>query len=1237
MRTLFAAALLLSIPIGTAESGDVPPRPKAADGWSIELVEQAPAIAYPTACVVGPDGTIYLGQDPMDMPGPPTVPADSVVAIRDGRVTKFADKLWAVMGLEWVDGTLFVVHAPYLSALRDLDGDGKADSRVDLITGLGPKLPGFNGINDHIASGIRLGIDGFLYISIGDKGLPRATARDGTTITMAGGGVMRIRPDGSGLELVSTGERNPLSVALTAHDDIFTYGNDDDSKKWPNSLTHHIVGGHYGYPYEFLTAPFRALPIIAGQFGGSGTQGICYTEDGLPSRFQGNLFFCDWGLQKLIRYEVAPSGASFEVVKQETVVEKGDLVDFRPFSVACSADGSSLYLVDWAFNGWLADGPPAGRLFRLTYTGADRVTPGLRPSSNEIAVKIRALDHPALSVRRDAQRALAGRGLESIRPLTDRLQANPGPGRIHALWALDSISGPEARRAIRASLTDQKPTLQAQAARSSGIARDREAVPALAALLRSTDPTVRRDSAIALGQIGDPAGSNPLYLALGDPDPVVSWSVRKALRKLGAENLTSLNEALADPKRREDALKLADESWTTAAVTALSMALDSATDSSWKARVLAALAGNYRRYPEWSGQWFGTNPLAGAPPKKTRDWSPEGMTAVLTGLIKGLRDPDPLVRRPAIVGLIGVGEQAAPLLRMVLEKEPDPVNQAVAAQALGSLNDLRSIPLLSKILLDGSRPIEVRSVALDALAAMNSPQALNARLMLVYDAKAPESLLARALPALGRSRVLPANDLAGFFENSSELVRAAALAGFPVGKPLPVNIRSSLVDRLDDPSPVVRKAAIGAVASQKLAEAIPRLIKLGADETYRSEASRALAEMPDPRAFPVYVESLGDRDPAVRQASETALRSIREIKSTELRKLAGEGKFVGPAALAVERILTKFQPVPAWKVIGPFPRTTPLLFEDPAAIDFAKTQVGAEGRAVTWQNRSAEPTTGRITIDDFKAGTGDHGGFGYDANGSPDLAAFAYAEVSSDRDRQALMIVGSSGTIQISVNHQAVLNYTNSVGRPYSPESNVVRFSLQRGVNRILVRSRQGIGTWSFSLSISDPTSAALVGTSGAIGLEGLRAFALSHQGDPVNGERLFFESKGIGCSGCHTVGGQGTANVGPDLTGLAAKYQKSEIIRSVLEPSNRLATGFQPLLISRHDGTVVTGLLRAETDDSVELTDAHGKPILIRKVEIDQRKVSESSLMPAGLVDSLAPVEFADLIAYLNSLKSTR
>ena len=1223
-----AAAFLCAIAPSFGRAADGPPSPKVADGWSIDLVARAPEIAYPTAIVVAADGTIYLGQDPMDMPGPPTEPIDSVVTIKGGRVSTFADHLRAVMGLEWLDGTLYVVHAPYLSAFRDADGDGKADSRVDLITGLGPKEPGFNGINDHIASGIRLGMDGFLYLSVGDKGIPKGVGRDGSTISMSTGGVIRIRPDGSGLEVVSTGERNPLSVALTATDDVFTYGNDDDSKKWPNSLTHHIVGGHYGYPYEFLTASFRALPIVEGQFGGSGAQGICYNEDGLPPRFRGNLFFCDWGLQAVFRFEIEKAGGTFRVVKKSPLVEKGSLPDFRPFSIATGPDGSTLYLVDWAYNGWLDDGPKTGRLYRLTYTGPDRVRPSVRPSGSDIAGRIQALDHPSLAVRIESQRLLASKGSDAMPPLVDALRS----GRVHALWALDAIGGPSASRAIRAALGHADPAIRLQAARSRGIRRDRESMPALAAALRDPDAGVRREAAIALGRLGDPASALPLYAALGDPDIFAAWSVRRAIRSLDAWDFAALSAALADPRRREDALKLADESWSVPAVRALTDSLAASGDPEWKARVVAALAGLYRRYPGWSGLWFGTNPLAGTRPRKTVDWNPEGMNGVLVGLAKGLRDADPIVRRQAIVGLIDVGTRAVPLLRIELDRESDPINLVAIVQALGSLGDLKALPALSKLLQDPARPIEARLAALEALSRLNSPQALNARLMLAYDPNAPEALIAKALPGLGRGKILPANDLAGFLEHKTPSVRAAALAAFPEGKALPPEVQEAFLARLDDGSPEVRRAAIEGVGVHKLRGAIPRLVQLSADETSRTEALRALVVMPDPRALAVYLAALNDRDPELRKAAESALVAIRDVVSDELVSMAGRGKFVGPSALAVERVLARFRPLVEWRVIGPFPRTTPALFEDSGGIDFARTQAGAGGRPVAWKTRRADPATGRVAIDDLK---GKDGGVGYDASGSPDLAAFAYAELDSDRDRTALMLVGSSGPVLVSVNDRPVLNVDNLAGRPFAVDSDLVRFPLRKGTNRFLVRTRQGIGEWCFGLQVSEASTAGLEGAGVSAGLEGLRAFALAHQGDPRRGEQLFFDAKGIGCGRCHAVGGQGSAALGPDLTGLAAKYDRAEIVRSVLEPSKRFAAGFQPVLIARKDGTVLTGLIRAETDAHIDLVDAQGKLSRVAKSEIERRGVGEVSMMPTGLVDFLSPVEFADLISYLGSLKA--
>jgi putative heme-binding domain-containing protein len=350
--------------------------------------------------------------------------------------------------------------------------------------------------------------------------------------------------------------------------------------------------------------------------------------------------------------------------------------------------------------------------------------------------------------------------------------------------------------------------------------------------------------------------------------------------------------------------------------------------------------------------------------------------------------------------------------------------------------------------------------------------------------------------------------------------------------------------------------------------------------------------------------------------------------------MARSGDLKPWAREAVERILTRTDPVIAWKVIGPFPRTTAQLFVGERSIDFKQAHDGAEGRGIGWVARNAEPNSGRVFLDDFKAGAGDQGGFGYDANSSPDLCAFGYAEISSDRDRPALMLVGSSGAITVTVNEQIVLDFTTSAGRPYSPDSNTARIKLTKGVNRVLARARQGIGPWSFSVQISDSSAGFLATNTPKRTLDELRSFALAHPGDPSKGRAIFFDAKGVGCVKCHSAGGMGNSQVGPDLTGLALKYDKAEIVRSVLEPSSRLATGYQPVLAALKNGAVATGMVRSETETHLELIDADSHITKISKADLEERRVGDTSIMPAGNVEALTPQQFADLIAYLQSLK---
>ena len=76
------------------------------------------------------------------------------------------------------------------------------------------------------------------------------------------------------------------------------------------------------------------------------------------------------------------------------------------------------------------------------------------------------------------------------------------------------------------------------------------------------------------------------------------------------------------------------------------------------------------------------------------------------------------------------------------------------------------------------------------------------------------------------------------------------------------------------------------------------------------------------------------------------------------------------------------------------------------------------------------------------------------------------------------MLVGSSGTMHVTVNEQSVYQSDNPAGRGYSPDTDTVRLTLTKGRNRILVVSRQGIGPWCFSVQIAGLSSSSIASRS---------------------------------------------------------------------------------------------------------------------------------------------------------------
>jgi putative heme-binding domain-containing protein len=412
-------------------------------------------------------------------------------------------------------------------------------------------------------------------------------------------------------------------------------------------------------------------------------------------------------------------------------------------------------------------------------------------------------------------------------------------------------------------------------------------------------------------------------------------------------------------------------------------------------------------------------------------------------------------------------------------------------------------------------------------------------------------------------------------------------------------------------------------------------IAAGPDSSDRGAATEALCALPDPRALSVYLAAIENRDPRLARSAESALLAIRDQVAAELAVAALKPGQSGPATLALDRVQARFDPIRDWRVIGPFPRTTPQIFIGRSAIDFARRYPGAEGRSLAWATRQADPASGRVDLNDLKEGAGDRGGFGYDSSGSPDLCAFGYSELQSSHGGPALMLLGSSGTMIVTVNEQLVYQYENPAGRSYSPGSDSVRVNLNQGRNRILVISRQGIGPWNFGVQVASLLQRLRGPRPTLASADELRRFALAHRGDARTGAEIFFDPRGVGCVRCHRASGRGTAAIGPDLTGLASKYDRAEVIRSVLDPSDRIATGFQSVVVATRDGKVEAGVVRAETDQVLELADSDAKITRVPKQDIEIRRAGAVSVMPTRSVESLTPGQFADLIEFLMSLKA--
>ncbi|GAB3689895.1 hypothetical protein GCM10027592_06770 [Spirosoma flavus] len=443
----------------TAEFRQVPTRADSlpnASSWPSELKVTnfaGPDLTPSPACLaVAPTGEVYVGVDMIGSLGKKPGQGRIVRLVdtnHDGKVDQHTT--FAVVdnprGILPVGDQVFVLHTMFsketgiasgmdLVVFADKNHDGVADGPSSPIVEhiCSPKFIQSRG-TDHATNGIRMGIDGWIYIAVGDFGFHGATDRSGKKMTMLGGGIVRVRPNGTEMEIYTHGMRNIYDVAIDPYMNMFTRDNTNDGGGWNIRFSNQIQSGEYGYPVLFKHFTDEIIPALVDVGGGSGTGSFYMDDDTWPEKYNHVPMMADWGRNQLYLHRVTPDQSTF-TQKEEEFIKLSQITD-----VDVDASGE-MYLSAWAGAGYSGN-PNKGFVVRAvpknwTYKAFPDVT---KLSEKKLGDLLKSGSSVA---RLAAQQELISRPAKKSTKLTWNIaedKSAPRYARVAAMYAYAQITG----------------------------------------------------------------------------------------------------------------------------------------------------------------------------------------------------------------------------------------------------------------------------------------------------------------------------------------------------------------------------------------------------------------------------------------------------------------------------------------------------------------------------------------------------------------------------------------------------------------------------------------------------------------------------------------------------------------------------------------------------------------------------------------------------------------------------
>ncbi|MEM7697015.1 MAG: plastocyanin/azurin family copper-binding protein [Verrucomicrobiota bacterium] len=576
---------------------------------------------------VSSDGNGSLGRDP---------DRGRVLRLRDndgdGRadeVTEFIKNIDSPRGLIWDHDRLYLLHPPHVSVFYDRDGDGVSEESKRLISNI---AFGFEDRPaDHTSNGLELGIDGWIYAAIGDFGFLNATGSDGRELQLWGGGVVRFRPDGSGLELFASGTRNILATPMSPTLDLFSRDNTNDGGGWDVRFHHHTPLAEHGYPRLYRNFTDEVIAPLADYGGGSGCGGVYIDEPGFPEDWNASPFTVDWGRNASFRHDLSASGATFvEDSEPESFIKMRKPTD-------ADVDGlSAVYQASWrgpATFRWA--GPDQGFIVRVT---PKDFTPEPLPDFAELsdAQLIDSLGSPSHVRTLAAQRALLRQGVDAASGLKlEAFIANADHSLADRVAAIFALTQGRPKEAFRVFTEQQYDSVL-----------DPFWIRALGDVPVEMNSTTRERFAKFFGpEAGERTNLEAIFFAvrqgfdslspmiaqhLGADDAVLRHTAAQALAKLSAQTVALASLSADDARTREAAGRALMQMPEREVVDELISRLETEALPDKRRSIIAVLARLYHREGEWKGSSWGTRPDTRGPYYEPTTWSEsERIVAVL--------------------------------------------------------------------------------------------------------------------------------------------------------------------------------------------------------------------------------------------------------------------------------------------------------------------------------------------------------------------------------------------------------------------------------------------------------------------------------------------------------------------------------------------------------------------------------------------------------------------------------